>query len=162
MTGRGWRVFPEQLAEAYTKSIQMQYAELQDIDVIYLDMPGMAMMDRSYQILKVDGLTISIPSQDFSCFFEMLRGTKPQILPGALSCIKLRGWMSGLVMTEDMAREVRDKMSELLPSVKLLEEKEDKEFARRIKEVNKEKTFVVSERAKNIESRDESKLSKPN
>lgn len=134
-------------------------------DEAFIDMPGMIMADRSYQTLTLDELSVTVPSQDFPLFHERLLHAKEEIISDGCSVIKLRGWLSGIVMTPEHRRQLLSSMEEMLPAVKRLAASEDEEFTRRIDGVNKTSpTKVVTWRAEKTKSeqKDGQEKEKPN
>lgn len=146
MTNHGWRVFPASIMETYLKWISSGNTPSEQTSHVLVDMPGMIMTDRTYQTIQLDGLSVEIPSQDFSILHKQLQETEEEIMPGGASVFKLRGWLAGLVLTPDQRHDLLSKMDEMLPSVRLIAQKENEEFCRRMDEVNKGGARVVSAR----------------
>jgi hypothetical protein len=152
-TSNGWRVFPDVLVDAYLKRISPEgrgmhrVSPVETSDVFLVDLPGMAMVDRSYHVFSVDGLDLKMPCRDVPILEAMLRGATEELLPGGVPAYGLRGWLVGVLMTEVQRGTLLAQMAEALPAMKVLADAEDREFARRIDAVNVGQVRVISARA---------------
>lgn len=146
MTSNGWRVFPTSLAGPYLgKSLGVVIPE--PTAKAFIDNRGMMMVDRTVQTLELDGLTIEIPSQDFSDFCYQLKFARSEHLDDQTVVWKLRGWLCGLVLTGMLRHALLDLMEDRLPAVELIAQEENAEFLRRVDSMGGR---VVSARAETI------------
>ena len=134
-TNKGWRLFPSSIFKQYLQQISSGKTQPEAAESVTIDMPGIIMSDRNYQTIELDGLIIEIPSSDFAIIHEQLARASEEVLPGGMSIFKIRGWMVGIVLTLEFRDQLLQKMSELLPSAKLIAQKEDEEYTRRIARV---------------------------
>lgn len=163
MTNKGWRVFPSTIASPYLQQIQAGDQPHEVADRAFIDMPGMIMADRTYQTIELEDLTLEIPTTDFSIMYEQLKHAGEEFLPGGSSVFKLRGWLCGLVLTLELRNLLLQKMSEVLPAVKIISQKENEEFVRRLDIVNKNSPVkVISARALMVKQKKDEDKEKPN
>jgi hypothetical protein len=112
-----------------------------------IDMPGMMMIDRGYQHIKLDTLDISIPYSDFTSFTSQLSGLKKRMFASGKEYYKLHGWLQAIVLTTAQRDLLLREMVDRAPAVEKLAEDEHVEFMRRLGQINKDGTKVVSHRA---------------
>lgn len=114
-----------------------------------IDLPGMIMQDRPLERIEIDGFTLIVPSQDFTYFMDELANKAPlRKFADGQEYHKIHGWMVCVVMTPAQRERVLARMEELLPEAKKRGDEADEEFSRRIAEINKGGTKVVSWRDK--------------
>jgi hypothetical protein len=159
MTNKGWRVFPESITENYLKWISTDPKKyeglLEKTSKVEVDHPGMVVLDRTWQHVEVQGLTISFPSHDFGSFLADLEEQEILTSPDGLQCYKVRGWLAGVILLPEMREELLEKMSEMYPTVEAVADRENAEFVRRLKLINKDGIKVVSARALALEGQDD-------
>lgn len=129
LTNNGWRVFSEEIAEAYLKKTSSGRSTPEPVDDVIIDLPGMIPADRTYQELDLDGLEVTIPSMDFEILHALLLRAKVTVLPGGTEIVKLRGSIEGLVMTVKQRDTLVRLMDEIMPAVTILGDKENKRFS---------------------------------
>ena len=113
-----------------------------------LDLRGMIMVDRPIEKIKIDTLTLSIPSQNFAEFLRELKFVHKRVFADGQEHYKIHGDYSCVVFTPEQRDEVLKAMDEMLPAVKERAEKADREFSRRLDEVNSGGVRVVSQNDK--------------
>jgi hypothetical protein len=166
MTNKGWRVFPQSLTENYLKWISVDPSKyegnLEETIEVAVDHPGMVAADRTWQDVEIQGLTISFPSTDFGSFLAELEESSPEIAPGGIECYKIRGWLAGVILLPDMREQLIEKMSEMYPAVEIIADKENAEFMRRMREINRDGVKVISGRALALEAQENKDKKLPN
>jgi len=163
ITNNGWRIFPLSISSSYLQNVSTGRTAPIIADRVMIDLPGMIMEDRAYQFIDLEGLQIEIPVTDFFTFHKMLSASHEEILPGGSSVFKLRGYITGLVLTLELRNLLLQKMGEILPTLKLLAQKENEEFVRRLKNANKNSPVkFISARAEILERQKDEDKDKPN
>jgi hypothetical protein len=122
--------------------------EIKGVDAGFVDRPGMIMVDRPVEKIKIDTFHLDIPSQDFQYFGKKLLKAELRQLPDGQKYYKIHGWLHCVVFTPDQRDLVLKTMAEMYPEVESKAEKADKEFSRRMREINKNGVKVVSHRDK--------------
>lgn len=113
-----------------------------------IDLPGMCMVDRPYEEIKIDTFKLSIPSQDFSVFVAELAHAPLRKFADGQEYYKIHGWRVCVVFTPQQRDMVLQAMEEMLPAAKERCDAADKEFSRRMREINKDGPRVISHRDK--------------
>ncbi len=113
-----------------------------------IDLPGMIMVDRPIEKIKIDTFTLSIPSQDFAEFTRELAFVHKRVFADGKEYYKIHGWLQCVVFTPEQRDLVLNAMREMLPAVKERAEKADREFSRRMDEINRGGVQVLSHRDK--------------
>lgn len=162
-TNNGWRVFPETIREAYLKKTSSGRSTPEPVTESGIDMPGMIMSDRTYQEVELDGLRISIPTTDFALLREVLVAADVEILSNDVECVKMRGWLEGIVMTPEQRTRLLANMGEVLPAVVVAAGKENREFVRRLSEAQKKSPIqIISQRQERLKEEGDDNVPKPN
>lgn len=112
------------------------------------DRPGMVMTDRPWETIKIDTFSLEFPTQDFEYFVEKLYSAPERKAPSGASYYKIHGWRHCVVLTPEMRDLVLEAMEEMLPEVQDRAAEADKEFSRRLREINKGGVKVISHRDK--------------
>lgn len=113
-----------------------------------IDLPGMIMVDRPIEKIKIDTFTLSMPSQDFHEFFRELKFVHKRAFADGQEYYKIHGWLQCVVLTPEQRDLVLQAMADMLPDVLRRGEEADKEFSRRMRELNKGGAQVISHRDK--------------
>lgn len=116
---------------------------------IMIDLPGMCMVDRTYQEIRIDTLSLSIPTTDFTVFFNELGQAPKRKFANGQEYYKIHGWLACVVFTPEQRDLVLKSMTELMPVVSEAARKEDEEFERRLAQVNKQSPVKVVARPRN-------------
>lgn len=115
-------------------------------DTAFIDLPGMVMVDRKLQTINVGDLPLEIPVSDFGTFLNHLKKLKPRVFAGGQTYRKLHGWLHCIVIPEASYTKMVLDMTTMLPAVEIMADQENKEFVRRLDEVNKDGVKVISHR----------------
>ena len=110
--------------------------EMQPTDQGYIDNPGMVLMDRSYQNIKIDTFKLVIPTEDFEYFHDRLRDAPVRRFRNGDEYHKIHGWQACAIFTRDQRETLVDAMAEILPDVRMTAEQESLEFSRRLNRAN--------------------------
>ena len=162
-TNNGWRVFPEELSSPYMSKISTGRSVPEPVSESSIDLPGMISSNRGWQKISLDGLSLEIPTTDFSTFYEVLKEEPEEILPGDVTCIKLRGWLEGVVLTPTLRTELLTKMEEILPAVQVAAAKENREFVKALTEIQERSPIkIISQRQERLKAEGDSDVPKPN
>jgi hypothetical protein len=113
-----------------------------------IDLPGMCMVDRPIEKIKIDTFTLSIPSQDFGEFARELLYVHKRTFADGQEYYKIHGWRACVVFTPEQRDLVLKAMDDMAKEVKERADTADKEFSRRMREINKNGPVVVSHRDK--------------
>jgi hypothetical protein len=113
-----------------------------------IDLPGMIMTDRPIEKVKIDTFTLSIPSQDFREFARELAFVHKRVFSDGQEYYKIHGWRMCVVFTPEQRDMVLAEMQRMLPEVEARADAADREFSRRMDEVNKGGVRVLSARDK--------------
>lgn len=113
-----------------------------------IDLPGMCMVDRPYEEIKIDTFKLSIPSQDFTHFVRALFEAPERMFADGEKYYKIHGWMHCIVFTPEQRDMVLKAMEEMLPEAARKAEEADREFSRRMEEINRDGVKVISHRDK--------------
>jgi len=163
MTNKGWRVFPDTIRDAYMKQIGAEGEPTEPTDEAFVDLPGMIMADRTHQELEFDGLMLTFPTTDFKYLLNELKEGLEEILVGGVPCVKLRGWLTGLVITPDQRKRLVAQMEEILPAVVVAARREDEEFNRRLSSAQaKSPVQIMSARQERMKQEGDKDVPKPN
>jgi hypothetical protein len=128
-----------------------EIVELKGVESGWCDRPGMIMTDRPIEHIRIDTFTLDIPSQDFQYFARKLQKAQERRFPSGEKYYKIHGWLHCVVFTPDQRKLLLQTMKEMWPGVHERAEAADKEFSRRMRELNKadpEKPKVISHRDK--------------
>jgi hypothetical protein len=112
------------------------------------DRPGMVMVDRPFEKIRIDTFDLELPSQDFEYFANKLFKTHERKLPTGERYYKIHGWMQCVMFTPEQRDMVLKAMEEMLPDVRKRADDADREFSRRLREINKDGVKVISHRDK--------------
>lgn len=112
-----------------------------------IDLPGMIMSDRTYQTIRVEGFNLDIPTEDFEYFHDELKRARARVFEDGKEYYKIHGWLHCVVFTPDQREFVLERMEELLAVAKVKAEEERNEFTRRIREINRGGTKVITAKA---------------
>ena len=106
-TNKGWRVFSEQMREAYLGKISSGRSAPVETDTVKIDFPG----EFSPEIasFEIDGLTVLVPAKEISYFESLLKYVDTEQVGNTL-CVKLRGRMEGVLLTNQQRWTLLDKM----------------------------------------------------
>lgn len=74
--------------------------EFKKVESLTLDEPGPIFADRPYEIVRLDSLKISIPSEDVKSILTVLRELPRRKFKDGVSYFKLKTWNSCLIMNE--------------------------------------------------------------
>jgi hypothetical protein len=122
--------------------------DIEEVDSILIDYPGMIMMDRTLETIKLDTLKIKIPSTDFGSILFDLKSSPARYFTNDEVYYKLKGYTVCLVLTKDQRDALMKSMEEALPDVRVRAEKDIAEFEKRLSGINKGKEKIVSDRLK--------------
>ena len=150
---------PKRLAAALVADLQercrQDHPEHVSEDVILeardeggIDLPGMIMMDRPIEHIKIDTFKLAMPSQDFTEFLRELALAPKRMFAGGQEYYKIHGWRVCMVFTPEQRELMLKAMEEMLDDVEKRAEAADKEFSRRLREINKDGVRVISHRDK--------------
>jgi hypothetical protein len=114
----------------------------------FIDLPGMCMVDRPIEKLKIDTFRLEIPSQDFGEFLWELAHVHKRVFADGQEYYKFHGWRACVVVTPEQRDLLLQSMTDMLPQVKERAEAADREFSRRMDEINKGGVKVLSHRDK--------------
>jgi hypothetical protein len=158
---------PSALLEDITADARARFHEFLDAEPATeggVDQPGMIMADRTYQTLEIDGFKLTIPSQDWEYFLRELEYGRRRKFASGTEYYKIHGWLNCVVFTVDQRDRVLAEMKARLPAIKIVAQKEDQEFLRRIREINSDGVKVVTPKdPQSLEGVVEKRLvSKPN
>jgi hypothetical protein len=113
-----------------------------------IDLPGMIMIDRPMEKLKIDTFTLHIPSQDYWEFARELGFVHKRVFGDGQEYYKIHGRSTCVVFTPEQRDLVLAEMKAMLPDVKKRAEEADREFSRRMDKLNEGEVRVVSARDK--------------
>jgi hypothetical protein len=113
-----------------------------------IDLPGMCMVDRPHEEIKIDTFKLSIPSQDFKVFLRELALAPKRKFSDGQEYYKIHGWRVCVVFTLQQRDLVLHAMEEMLNSAEKRGNDADEEFSRRMAEINKDGPRVISHRDK--------------
>jgi hypothetical protein len=125
-----------------------EVVDVSGTDTGWCDRPGMIMVDRPIEKIKIDTFHLDIPSQDFQYFVRKLIDAPERTTPDGQKYYKIHGWLHCVVFTPDQRDIVLQTMAEMWPEVEAKADKADKEFSRRMREINKNGVKVISHRDK--------------
>lgn len=117
---------------------------VRDVSSTLIDLPGMIMADRSVENIKIDTLNLGIPSSDFEYFYGKLAKLQPRTFADGQVYYKLHGYLVCLVLTEEQRNVLLSEMDSTREAAKARANKDDAEFEKRIKEINKKNTKVLT------------------
>ena len=121
------------------------FDNVEPADKGFIDLPGMIMLDRTHQTIKIDTFELTIPTQDFEYYYRELKdGPKRTFTSTGQEYYKIHGWIHCAVFTVEQRDLLVKTMGEMLETVKVQAKKEDDEFTRRLREINKDGVKVVS------------------
>jgi hypothetical protein len=103
----------------------------------FLDRPGMVMVDRSYQDLSCDGLTLTIPTQDFDYFYTKLAESPTRWFASKTPYHKVHAWLRCLVVSPEQKNALLALMAARMPEVRVKATEEELEFERRMKQIKR-------------------------
>lgn len=112
------------------------------ISKIIVDLPGMCMTDRPYELIKLDTLSISIPSQDFQMIFDHALNLKMREFSNGEKYFKLHGWNVCVVFTLKQFELLIEAMGDMLSTANLKADIANEEFSDRIDEINKKSNSI--------------------
>ncbi len=141
-----WHYGPKRLAHGLLEEggADIENVEMRPADEGLIDLPGMIMMDRSYQKIKVDTFRLVIPTEDFEHFYDELVVAPLRKFKTGEEYHKLHGWVACVMFTPQQHEALGDVMEEMLPDVRHVAEKEAREFSRRIAQINRDDVKVVA------------------
>jgi len=113
----------------------------------FVDLPGMIMTDRTYQEFKLGEFVLSIPTEDMETFLDELEVAKIRKFEDGKEYCKIHGWLHCVVFTPDQRVTMLSEMKARLPAVKIQAKAERAEFSRRIAEINKGGSKVITSKA---------------
>lgn len=157
-------VVPEQLAEGIRRDFSERHPDvvaiagnLQSLPLeggeTWWDMPGMIWTGRTYRSVEVDGLKLVVPSQDWASAIFELKLREPRTCPTGEKYVKLHHWAAHcVVLTPEQRDALVRAMEAQLGEAEREAEFDDREFARRIDEINRDGVRVVSARAEAIKN----------
>lgn len=92
-----------------------------------IDMPGAILSDRSIENITFEGITFSIPSEDFFVFYEELADGKKRKFDSGEYYYKIHGWLACIVFTPELKEKFLTKMETMMDEV---EERATKDIER--------------------------------
>ena len=109
-----------------------------------IDLPGIVMADRPWEVLEVCGLRLSIPSQDFEHFMAKLETAPERRFANGAKYHKIHGWLQCVVFTPEQRETALRAMNKMLPEARKRCDDADKEFLKRMDKVNEGRLRAVS------------------
>lgn len=122
--------------------------EVRGVETGGCDRAGMIMVDRPYEKIKIDTFSLEFPSQDFEHFMLRLFKAPERKFQNGDRYYKIHGWLHCVMFTPEQRDLVLKAMEEMLPAVREKADAADKEFSRRMREINKDGVKVISHRDK--------------
>ena len=127
--------------------------EMKPTDEGLIDLPGMIMIDRSYQNIKIDTFRLVIPTEDFEFFHEKLTEAPVRRFRSGDEYHKIHGWNTCAMFTRDQREMLVEAMAESLPEVRAAAEAESIEFSRRMTKIRENGGNVVSGKERRFKGR---------
>lgn len=75
-------------------------SDIDEVDSIFVDEPGMIAMDRPLETLKMDSLKITVPSEDISSIYERVSELESRYFKDGTRYFKLKTYNVCLIMDE--------------------------------------------------------------
>lgn len=113
-----------------------------------IDLPGMIMIDRPMERIRIDTFDLDIPSQDSRHFAMELYGGPKRKLGDGREYYKIHGGYVCMVLTVEQRDLVLTEMNRMLPEAKKRGEQADAEFSRRMRTLREKGVDVISHRDK--------------
>lgn len=98
--------------------------EFESVEEAAIDLPGIVRIDRTWKTIKIDTLSFSVPTSDFSYFKEKLRGLPKRVFNDGTPYYKLHGWLGAVIFGEEQRTLVLKAMDGIWTLVKFEEEQE--------------------------------------
>lgn len=87
-------------------------------DEILIDQPGMIRADRRYRDFVFDGLTLTIPSQDFEYYLGKFKNRmRERSFDDGSKYFKIKGWLACLVVSRKQLDEIISQMESIKDEV---------------------------------------------
>lgn len=108
-----------------------------DIDVAFVDLPGMIFADRKLEEFDLGEFRLQIPASDVETFYLEMGYAKPKFL-GSYTFYKIHGWLDVIVLEATQFVELSRQIAVRLDSIRIVA---DEEFRR----LTKTKEKLVSD-----------------
>lgn len=115
----------------------------QPIEKFAIDLPGMIMIDRHMRSLTIEGLEISIPSEDWANFLNMLHLLPERKFQSGEAYYKLHGYLRCLVLSPEHRQQMIAAMVGQLEDAEKEAEEDLQRFTAKLEEVNQQGPFKV-------------------
>lgn len=103
-----------------------------------IDLPGLCMVDRPYEEIRIDSFSLMIPSQDFETIKERLESSKLRRFANGQKYYKVHGWRTCVVFTPEQRDTVLESMRENMTEVRDRRREANRELRRRLESANGE------------------------
>lgn len=152
-------VVPEALVEGLRQDFAARHPECADgfqeepvpAEGAFWDLPGMIWTGRSYREVEVDGLKLTVPSQDWASLVFELKLRTVRVFPTGEQYYKLHHWRNPCFVFTPAQRDALIAALEAQQDAADAEaEQDNKRFLAGIDEINKDGVKVVSARAEMI------------
>lgn len=96
-TNNGWRVFSEEIGTSYLPTVSSGRTDPSPTQHVFIELPGSSSPEKQFRA-NIDGLDIDMPRDDIRMIAALLNNMETTVF-GEHSCVKLRGRMEGVVLT---------------------------------------------------------------
>ncbi len=137
---------PESMLEDACAELCERFAAktlIKDVTEGLIDLPGMVLADRTYEEFDLGRFRLSIPTSDILHYFKELKDGELREINGK-SYYKIHGWIHCIMITTEMRDMILAQIESNLEAIDRKMHEEQKEFDRRINEINKNDVKIIT------------------
>lgn len=118
--------------------------DMKKTDNAYIDCPGMAMVGRKHETIKIDTLSIEMPTIDFEELMYSLKDLKVREFSDGSKYYKMHGFRTCIVLTVEQHDMLLQAMEDMWPIVEQDARRESEKFTEMIEKISESGVKVLA------------------